>query len=150
MKRILTALLAGGATTAVVVGVAVVTHTHTDGAGARRDEQTTSLQAEPPAAPALDDVPGLGSSKAGLERDEVISYWEAWERDTLIAECVDKAGFVWHPEALYPDDEVVAVAITLGVPVGDPPDPPPTPPEDANRAIEGSLDSTRGTPIYSR
>ncbi len=88
--------------------------------------------------PALDDVPGLGSSLAGLERDEVISYWEAWRRDTSISDCMAAAGFVWVPEVLYPSDDVVWVADILGVQPGEPQDDQ-VPPEDLNRGIEAGL-----------
>jgi hypothetical protein len=56
-------------------------------------------------------------SRDAVLRDEAISYWEAWMRDTAVQGCMQTEGFDWEPEVLYPEDAVADVAQYLGVPV---------------------------------
>lgn len=70
----------------------------------------------------FDSVPGLGRSDNATTRDEIISYYEAWHRDSLVSECMDKAGFDWLPEALYPEEEIVRVGQALGIQAREPSD----------------------------
>lgn len=63
----------------------------------------------------LDGVPGFGLSADAVMRDEVISVWEAWVRDTRVSACMARAGFTWVPEVLYPEEAVLGVAEHSGV-----------------------------------
>lgn len=146
MKISRTTLVSAACSASTVLVVAFVAAGHqpptADGSPAPlRPGTAPAMAAAAPAGPALDDIPGLGSSRAGLERDEVISYWEAWRRDTDIAACMANAGYTWVPEVLYPSDDVAWVADILGVQPamanGDQ-----VPPEDRNRSIEASLTET--------
>lgn len=91
----------------------------------------------------LDDIPGLGVSETATQRDERISYWEAYRRDELTAQCMRRAGFVWYPQALYPEAVVVEIANAMDVqlPVVDVV--PQKPPLVRNRQIEASLDPSQ-------
>ncbi len=99
------------------------------------EDQTAGVGSWP-----LDDIPGLGVSEAAAQRDELIAYWEAYRRDELVEQCMREAGFVWYPEALYPEPVVVKIANAMGVqlPVVDVV--PQKPPAVRNREVEASLD----------
>lgn len=63
----------------------------------------------------LDKYPGFGrSADAGL-RDDTIAYWEAFQREQLIADCVAVAGFAYAPDVAFPTEAVVAIAEGQGV-----------------------------------
>ena len=84
----------------------------------------------------LDDIPGLGISEQAALRDDTIAYFEAWERDALVSECLAKSHIEWKPEALFPREELRSIADLLGVePVRDDS----SWPEIANRKMRDSL-----------
>lgn len=89
----------------------------------------------------LDDVPGFGRSRNAALRDDTIAYFEAWQRDTIVAACMEEHGFAWRVEVLYPNEEARAVADALEV------DPAEVghkiAPEDWNREHESSLSASR-------
>lgn len=93
--------------------------------------------ADPTAGRPLDGVPGFGLSPDAVMRDEVISVWEAWSRDSQISTCMAGAGFQWQPEVLYPEEAVLTVAENLDVT----PDLTAVPilPVDANMDVAASL-----------
>jgi hypothetical protein len=61
----------------------------------------------------LDEIPGLGVSSDAALRDETLALYEAWRRDTLVAECLSKSGVSWTPEALFPVEELPEIALSL-------------------------------------
>ncbi|MFD9944871.1 hypothetical protein ACFWYW_39455 [Nonomuraea sp. NPDC059023] len=101
----------------------------------------------PQAGSPLDDIPGLGVSDAAAQRDEIISFWEAWKRDTSTQRCMAAAGLEWRPETLYIEKSVLGVANALGVQ--------PTPgsllgqdPEQYNEALATGLKAEKKDTYY--
>ncbi len=84
----------------------------------------------------LDDVPGLGVGADAFQRDEVIAYWESWQRATYTAECMAQAGHQWVVELDYPVEESAKIAQALGVDARPPTGPDP---EVANAEYVDSL-----------
>lgn len=63
----------------------------------------------------MDDVPGFGRSPQAALRDDTIAYYEAWQRDSVVATCMANHGFEWRVEALYPRKGLRAIAEYLSV-----------------------------------
>lgn len=63
----------------------------------------------------LDDYPGFGRSPAAVQRDQVIAYREAFEREQAVAACMANAGFDYTPAVAFPAEDTLAVAEQLGV-----------------------------------
>jgi hypothetical protein len=63
----------------------------------------------------LDEYTGFGQSAEAVQRDETIAYWEAFEREQLIAECMADAGFDYTPAVAFPTGDMLEVAEGLGV-----------------------------------
>lgn len=78
-------------------------------------ESSTLSPGTQPSTKPLDDIPGLGVSESAALRDDMIAYYEAWQRDMLVAHCMAQAGQTWLPEVLYPPEVVVEIAQSLGV-----------------------------------
>jgi hypothetical protein len=66
----------------------------------------------------LDRYAGFGRSPEAALRDETIAYWEAFEREQLIRECMAGAGFDYAPAVAFPREDMLEVAENLGI--GDP------------------------------
>jgi hypothetical protein len=67
------------------------------------------------AASSLDQYPGFGQSPEAVLRDETIAYWEAFQRELLIRECMGEAGFDYAPAAAFPVGDLREVAGGLRV-----------------------------------
>lgn len=63
----------------------------------------------------LDDYAGFGRSPAAAQRDQVIAYGEAFEREQSIVACMANAGFDYSPAVAFPAEDTLAVAERLGV-----------------------------------
>jgi hypothetical protein len=63
----------------------------------------------------LDQYPGFGQSTEAVLRDETIAYWEAFQREHLIRECMGQAGFDYAPAVAFPTGDLREVAEGLGV-----------------------------------
>ena len=63
----------------------------------------------------LDEYAGFGQSPEAVQRDETIAYWEAFQREQQIAECMVDAGFDYTPAVAFPADDMLEVAAGLGV-----------------------------------
>jgi hypothetical protein len=63
----------------------------------------------------LDDYAGFGQSAAATQRDETIAYWEAFQREQLITECMAEAGFEYAPAVAFPTGDMREVAEGLGI-----------------------------------
>jgi hypothetical protein len=57
-------------------------------------------------ATSLDRYPGFGQSAEAVRRDETIAYWEAFQRELLIRECMGEAGFDYAPAVAFPAGDV--------------------------------------------
>lgn len=112
MKHSRLTWLVGAAGVAVVAaGATVATEVYNhDDAPRQRPAAATTATGEP-----LDEIYGLGVSREAEERDDTIAFYEAWKRDAHTAQCMRAAGFTWHPEALFPAEEVSDIARALGV-----------------------------------
>jgi hypothetical protein len=64
---------------------------------------------------ALDDYAGFGQSTAATRRDETIAYWEAFQREQLIAACMAEAGFEYAPAVAFPTGDMLELAEGLGI-----------------------------------
>src|SRR5690606_34313469 len=67
----------------------------------------------------LDDIPGFGLSADSMLRDDTIAYWEAFQREQLVVECLADEGFSYVADVAYPDGPFVALASNLGVAADD-------------------------------
>ena len=85
--------------------------------GAALDEHLGSPRAATTttAASPLDEYAGFGQSPEAVQRDETIAYWEAFQRQQLVAECMADAGFDYAPAVAFPVDDMVEVAEGLGI-----------------------------------
>lgn len=63
----------------------------------------------------LDKYPGFGRSADAALRDDTIAYWEAFQREQLIAGCMAVAGFAYALDVAFPPEAVVAIAEGQGV-----------------------------------
>jgi hypothetical protein len=63
----------------------------------------------------LDKYPGFGRSTDAALRDDTIAYWEAFQREQLIADCLAVAGFAYALDVAFPPEAVVAIAEGQGV-----------------------------------
>ena len=63
----------------------------------------------------LDEYAGFGRSPDAVLRDETIAYWEAFQREQLIGECMAGAGFDYLPAVAFPAGDMLEVAESLGV-----------------------------------
>lgn len=63
----------------------------------------------------LGAVPGFGMTSSESQRDDILAYWEAYQRDLAVSECMAESGFTWHPEALFPEPAIRTIADALGV-----------------------------------
>lgn len=83
----------------------------------------------------LDAYAGFGRTPEAMLRDDTIAYWEAYQRELVVAECMTGAGFDYAPAVAYPTEALERVAENL-----------PTPavragasPHEENRAYEETL-----------
>jgi hypothetical protein len=84
--------------------------------GAALDEHLGSPRAATTElAVALDEYAGFGQSTEAVQRDETIAYWEAFQRQQLVAECMADAGFDYAPAVAFPAGDMLEVAEGLGV-----------------------------------
>jgi hypothetical protein len=63
----------------------------------------------------LDQFAGFGQSPDAVLRDETIAYWEAFEREQLMRECMADAGFDYAPAVAFPTGDMIEVAENLGI-----------------------------------
>ena len=63
----------------------------------------------------LDSYAGFGQSAEAVQRDETIAYWEAFQREQLVRECMADAGFDYAPAVAFPAGDQREVAQSLGV-----------------------------------
>jgi hypothetical protein len=63
----------------------------------------------------LDQYTGFGQSPDAALRDETIAYWEAFEREQLVRECMARAGFDYAPAVAFPTGDMLEVAENLGI-----------------------------------
>jgi hypothetical protein len=70
-------------------------------------------------AAALDRIPGFGQSPPAVARDETIAYWEAYQREVTIRECMAEAGYEYAPAVAFPTGDMLEVADGLGIAAGD-------------------------------
>lgn len=102
----------------------------------RTDPDVSILSDDTPAK--LGAVPGFGVDDQEALRDDTIALWEAYQRDRVVASCMEDAGFTWHVQALYPESAVSQVADGVDAPrreVVEPWDP-----VSANVEVVGELD----------
>jgi hypothetical protein len=64
---------------------------------------------------ALDQYPGFGRSADAALRDDTIAYWEAFQREQVIADCMAAAGFAYVLDVAFPTEAVVAIAEGQGL-----------------------------------
>jgi hypothetical protein len=74
-----------------------------------------ALGATPPTESPLDSYPGFARTPESAVRDDTIAYWEAYNRELSVAECMKGAGFEYRPAAAFPEEAVAAIAEGLGV-----------------------------------
>lgn len=72
--------------------------------------ETATLSVAP-----LDEYAGFGQSAEAVQRDETIAYWEAFQREQLVTECMADAGFDYAPAVAFPTGDMLEVAENLGV-----------------------------------
>lgn len=65
--------------------------------------------------PLYDDFAGMGTTPAAVTRDEIISVWEAWKRETVIEACMAQAGHEYNLQVHYPTSGIYLVAEALEV-----------------------------------
>lgn len=87
----------------------------------------------------LDDYPGFGRSTESLLRDQTIAYWEAYEREVQVAECMRTQGFDYRPAVAYPGDLLVRIADRLNLDVDNARNVPSASPREQNAALEARL-----------
>lgn len=63
----------------------------------------------------LDKYPGFGRSADAALRDDTVAYWEAFQREQLIADCMAVAGFAYVLDVAFPTEAVVAIAEGQGL-----------------------------------
>lgn len=73
----------------------------------------------------LGTVPGFGLTDSESQRDDILAYWEAYQRDLDVSDCMAESGFTWHPEANFPEPAIRTIADTLNIQV-EPIDTPPS------------------------
>lgn len=116
------------------------------------DEPSASLTARPAdstsptsPSPSLGSVPGFGTSDEEVLRDDTLAYWEAYGRDTVVQECMARAGFDWEVEVLYPESATRGIADSLGVA---PASPNSMTPLEANLQYASSLNGAEADRYY--
>ncbi len=75
----------------------------------------TGSDATAPLRSDLESVPGFGVAIDDANRDDTIALYEAWQRETLVAACMNDAGFEYHVEVAFPATAVAEVAARLDV-----------------------------------
>lgn len=63
----------------------------------------------------LDPYPGFGRSPQAALRDDTIAFWEAFERERLVALCMKEARFDYWPAVAFPAETLPAIARSLGI-----------------------------------
>lgn len=87
----------------------------------------------------LDDYPGFGRSPDAVLRDDTVAYYEAWEREQHVADCMASAGFEYEPDVLYPLESTLDVADELDAAAPSLDEQDIAHPADVNEAIQGDL-----------
>jgi hypothetical protein len=95
-------------------------------------------QAEAESSP-LDAYPGFGRSPDAMLRDDIIAYWEAYQREVVVADCMADAGFSYAPAVAYPTDAMTRVAENLPTADVEPAARATVSPDEQNRATERAL-----------
>lgn len=83
--------------------------------GVALDEHLGYPRAAAVSTTSLDQYAGFGQSPDAVLRDETIAYWEAFEREQLIRECMAGAGFDYAPAVAFPTGDMLEVAGNLGI-----------------------------------
>jgi hypothetical protein len=89
----------------------------------------------------LDAYPGFGRTAQAMLRDDTIAYWEAYQRELVVVDCMEEAGLSYAPDVAYPTAAMRRVAENLPTAEIEPDAPAAVPPDDQNRAYEGALPS---------
>jgi hypothetical protein len=98
-----------------------------------------------PASPAeaesspLDAYPGFGRSPQAMLRDDTIAYWEAYQREVFVADCMADAGFSYAPAVAYPTEAMQRVAENVRPPEVEARARAAASPEEQNRVDEQAL-----------
>lgn len=66
------------------------------------------------AASKITAVPGLRTDPPGAVLDEMIAYYQGWERDKQVSQCMREAGFEWRPEVSFPEEDLLEIAAVIG------------------------------------
>jgi hypothetical protein len=84
--------------------------------GVALDEHLGYPRAAAVSTTSLDQYFGFGQSPDAALRDETIAYWEAFEREQVVRECMARAGFDYAPAVAFPTTDMVEIAENLGIP----------------------------------
>ena len=63
----------------------------------------------------LDSYPGFATSPDGAVRDDLIAYWEAYQRELIKQTCMQAAGFQYFLAVAFPEHATLALAEALDV-----------------------------------
>ena len=109
--------------------------------GVALDEHLGYPRAAGASTTSLDRYAGFGQSPDAALRDETIAYWEAFQREVLVRDCMARAGFDYAPAVAFPTGDMLEVAENLGIrDQGSPPDVPGlSSPTSWNRGYERGL-----------
>src|SRR5262245_19532069 len=64
----------------------------------------------------LDPYVGFGRTPQAMLRDDTIAYWEAYQRELVVADCMEEAGLSYAPAVAYPTTATRRVAENLPTP----------------------------------
>ena len=87
----------------------------------------------------LDPHVGFGRTPEAMLRDDTIANWEAYQRELVVAECMEEAGLSYAPAVAYPTAARRQVAENLPAPEIEPGAPAAESPDEQNRAYEQAL-----------
>jgi hypothetical protein len=82
---------------------------------------------------------GFGRTRQAMLRDDTIAYWEAYQRELVVAGCMEEAGLSYAPAVAYPTAAMRRVAENLPTPQIEPDAPAAASPDEQNRAYERAL-----------
>lgn len=85
------------------------------GTGAAPGQVRTGVGAPSGPALTLDAYVGFGRSPSAATRDDTVALWETYQRERLVSDCMDTAGFRYAPSPAFPDAAVRKVAVALRV-----------------------------------
>jgi hypothetical protein len=83
--------------------------------GVALDEHLGYPRATAVSTTSLDQYTGFGQSPDAALRDETIAYWEAFEREQLVRECMARVGLDYAPAVAFPTGDMLDVAENLGI-----------------------------------